>query len=550
MTQAFIQTSVTQMEWLKHKLFAALYANDSGRLLRCYFALYEKAKAKGLTETDEKYLRQVQEGVKKICFRPGDLNRKNRAPAPLNDIYNSLQALMRDRARRSDLFSLDYNTWKEAAALETWQADLVFQTAITFQLTSGCANFCRRCNEWALPRVRGHFDREAAETILQKLLAQGNRDLALYGGSDPLDWEDGSATLIDLLNAFPEKSEFSLLTKIPKGKEPRLSAIIGQGIDIAVSLTNRNRGRIEALENRLGLRFTKQHATPDLLIAACLDEDFATVKPSITDSYGTEISPDGVCIIIPTFTSALYPFGHKKIPVTKATAWFPVKRIGRMALLQDYFKPLQVIGQEGRSFYLSLLLDVQVENILLDNGDYNLTPPGMRSVKEYFEVFDEAARLKRRANTLSVMKRLKKDGLNQTSYRDLSQSQKTAYRKKISAHLEFTRKDKVLEARRCAAVFFLAAAMDYIRANPIKREIIAFLTRQEFEAKQEIRTFHDDFIRDYLDPDTDAWQLFRTQVLSLVHEGTHTIVADFIASCPAVFDPELDLFVSGKTPRP
>ena len=522
------------MEWQKHKLFAALYQNRTARLLRCYHALYEQAATLSLSESDEKYLRQVQQGIKILAAPPW--------PAPLKDIYQSLQARLRNRVRKAPAFRLDYLPWQKKTDLDPWQMSQVFKTAITFQLTSGCANYCRRCNEWALPRVRGHFTRTAAETILQQLLAHDNMDLALYGGSDPLDWEDGSATLIDLLTSLPAPSRFSLLTKIPKGKELRLAALVNQGIDIAVSLTHRNRDRIQALEARINTRFTKQHATVDLLIPACLDEDFSTVKPSITDSYGTEISPDGVCIIIPTFTSALYPFGHKKIPVTRATAWFPVKRIGRPALLQDYFKPLQVTGQSGLPFHLDHLLDVQVENILLDNGEYDLTPPGMRSVKEYFEIFDEAARLKRRANRLSVMKRLKKQYLAQSSYRDLSLPLKAAYKNKISAHLDFTQKEKVLEARRCAAAFFLAAAIDYIRANPIKNEIIAFLTRKEYGQLKAGKPWNN--VLDYSDPAADAWQLFRTQALALVHGGDTAVVSDFISSCPTSYDPDRDIFIS------
>ncbi len=68
--------------------------------------------------------------------------------------------------------------------------------------------------------------------------------------------------------------------------------------------------------------------------------------------------------------------GHKKLPVTRKTSVFPKKKIGRQALLVDYFKPLEVVGEPNTRFHLSRLLDVQVENILLDNGSMDLSPRG------------------------------------------------------------------------------------------------------------------------------------------------------------------------------
>jgi hypothetical protein len=540
-SQAFITTPASTMEALKHKVLSALYSGEKPRTLRCYHAVLERVRHKALSETDEKHLRQVQQAVKRIHL-PAGPELAEKKTSPLLDIYTALQTLLRDHARQRRPRYLGYDAWETRLDLAPWQMDRLFETAVTFQLTSGCSNFCRRCNEWALPRIRGHFTREAATKIIRMLLARGNRDLALYGGSDPLDWEDEDATLETLLADTDGDARFSLLTKVPRGRETRLKNLVRQGIDLAVSLTNRNRDRIEAIEKDLGQTLTKQHATPDLLIPACLDEDFTTVKPSITDSYGAELSLDGAAIIIPTFTSALYPFGHKKIPVLRQTQWFPVKKLGRPALLQDYFKPLQVIGRDGKARYLDRLLDVQVENILLDNGAYDLTPPGMRSAKEYFEVFEEEARRKRRVNTPSVMKRLKRN--METPYARLSPGEKTRYREKIAAHLDFTRKHQVLRARRSAASFFLAAARDYLNANPVKAEIMAFLTRNEYDTRRHQDHGSTPLALAFSAPDQDAWELFRQQCLLLIHAPDRALVAAFIASCPAVYDPERDLFVS------
>ncbi|MCG8636097.1 MAG: radical SAM protein, partial [Desulfobacterales bacterium] len=437
------------METLKNRFLAAFYTDNEAALSSEYRAILDTARDQPLSETDEKHLRQIQTAYK--CLSPSLSGTINDLP----QIHDRIQIRLRNMVRVKTPSYHEYSTWDNRLNLEPWQKDQVFKQAVTLQLTTGCSNYCRRCNEWALPRVRAHFTYGAAVKMIKALKHHDNTDLALYGGSDPLDWEDGKSTLVSLLENLDFPSRFSLLTKIPKGRESLVRQMADSGIPLSVSLTNRNKARIEALEQQMGKSLTKQHATPDLLIPACLDEDFISVKPSITDSYGTEISVDGANIIIPTFTSALYPFGHKKIPVDRDTAFFPVKKLGRPALLVDYFKPLEVSDKTGIPCHLSALLDVQVENILLDNGSYDLTPPGMRSVKEYFEVFDEKARHQRKKMTLSVMKRLKKAHLKNRPYAALSKHEKQRFRDDIQAHIDFSKKAPVMAARVSAASFFL-----------------------------------------------------------------------------------------------
>ena len=40
-------------------------------------------------------------------------------------------------------------------------------------------------------------------------------------------------------------------------------------------------------------------------------------------------------------------FGHKKIRITAKAKFIPGKKIGRPALLVDYFKPLGVVTEQG-----------------------------------------------------------------------------------------------------------------------------------------------------------------------------------------------------------
>jgi len=219
---------------------------------------------------------------------------------------------------------------------------------------------------------------------------QDNDDISLYGASDPLDWTENKKTISDIIE-YLEKLPlgYSLLTKVPRGKESLLKNLLEINANLSVSITSKNKVRIKKIEQALGKPISKQHDLEELLIPARLDEDFISIKPSITDGYGTEITPDGAFIIIPTFTSALHPFGHKKIRITSATTFFPVKKIGRKALLVDYFKPLEGYDLNKNKYHLDRLLDVQIESIILDNGSDELTPPGMRSLKEYLSIFEE-----------------------------------------------------------------------------------------------------------------------------------------------------------------
>ncbi|MBU0973024.1 MAG: hypothetical protein KKC20_20435 [Proteobacteria bacterium] len=529
----------------KNGFLAALYDRNLFLAESIYERIIETAEEKSacLTETEEKYLRQIQVAFKRLSplLPAGDSH-------GLQNKFSRLQSLIRKnvRAQSASPLRLEYTTWKNRVDLEAWQEKMVFTTAMTFQLSSGCSNYCRRCNEWALPKIRSHFSREALETILEKLGDAENTDLALYGASDPLDWEDSCVNLADILSGQALPLNFSLLTKIPKGKEALAKTLWQMDIPISFSLTDRNRSRIGALENQMSRSVSKQHALKDLLIPAGLDEDFISVKPSITDGYGTEITPEGVNIIIPAFTSALHPFGHKKLPVTRKTAFFPVKRLGRRALLVDYFKPLEVLGKSGTPFFLSQLLDVQVETLLLDNGSDALTPPGMRSLKEYFSIFKDHPRRQRKKMTRSVMARLKKQVLPWGGYKALPLEEKQLYRGKLTAHLEFCDKRLVAESRRCALSFFLSAVFSFAERQPVKGRIISFLNRAEtlsLEKKYGLKAARETAVTLFSLPNAPVWEIFRFYANSLVNGRQKESVKKFIGSCPSEYDPAKDRFV-------
>ena len=529
------------LEQLKNRFLAAIYQRNPGQARQIYLLIVDHARqslpAPG--EACEKILRQVQAAAHryKEFFTASAGARSCQALKPL------LADLA--RSRNKPIRHVSYAHWESSLDLLPWQMNRVFQNAITVQLTSGCSHFCRRCNEWALPGLRSHFSYPAAARILAELAARHNTDPALYGASDPLDWKDGPYTLADLLTPFSDTSRFSVLTKVPRGSHGILNRLIRQKIALSVSVTTRNRNRISLLETQAGLRLQKQHDSDDLLIPAGLDEDFCSVKSSITDAYGTEITPEGAAIIIPTFTSALYPMGHKKIPVTRKTTVFPVKKIGRRALLVDYFKPLEILGKTPAPCHLPGLVDVQVETMLQDSGSMDLSPPGMRNLKEYFTIFDEPARLRRKQMTPSVIQGLTREFLSNGRYRDLSGIQKQCFRQKISAHVAFCKKQIVTQSRICAVAFFLGSAMDYLAGQKEKKTILAHLIKAEadrLEKRYGKNRRKNDPERLLFTGDGDFFDRFRFYLTGLIFDRNKEAVRRFVQAHPAVYDPVADRF--------
>ncbi len=534
-----IATPDAPVEHLKNRIIAGLFVRDADNLTDLVHVACHTAAIPDLGETDEKFLRQILTALTRYRHQPG-------FPSGLKKQTLQLRSLLADKVRQAEPGYLTCTDWKARLDLTPWQKQAVFSQAITFQMTSGCSNFCRRCNEWALPKTRSHFTFDAVKRFIQTLLEHGNRDLALYGGSDPLDWCDPPYDITHVFKDLNEEIQFSLLTKVPKGTEALAKKLETSGIPLSVSLTDRNRPRINALEKEMDHPFTKQHATSDLLIPAGLDEDFSTVKPSITDGYGTELSPDGVFAIIPAFTSALHPFGHKKIRITVDTPFLPAKKLGRPALLVDYFKPMEVITAAG-SGILPDLLDIQVENILLDNGHDALTPPGMRSIREYFDIFSDKARQRRKKLTPAVVKRLKAQYLHDTNFKNLTPACKKKLKKQILAHVEFTKETYVASALICSVSYFLASVHAYLKDRPVKQQIIRHLTRLEYVASQQWPVSLSTPIHVSLETRAiDPWLVFRGHTLNLIHKGDPKPVVQFTLDYPARFHPEKDRFVNKK----
>jgi hypothetical protein len=333
---------------------------------------------------------------------------------------------------------------------------------------------------------------------------------------------------------------------VPKGRESLLTTLIKSNANISVSITSTNKNRISKVEQVLEQPLSKQHDLDELLIPAGFDEDFISIKPSITDGYGTEITPDGAFIIIPTFTSALHPFGHKKITITRKTNFFPIKKTGRDALLVDYFKPLKGYNLKNETMYLDHLLDVQIESIILDNGKEELTPPGMRSLKEYFEIFEDKPRLQRKKMTKAILKRLKKRFLFNTSFQNLSIKTKQVYLKKIRSHLDLCNKKKCIAAKLFSISFFLKSISIYVKTNSVKTKIMLFLLKKEIKTSDKKiggtadRNTPEDLL---IDAGKNSFDIFQYYILKLLDNPDNKIILKFIKTYPPKYDPIADIFI-------
>ncbi|MDA3791330.1 MAG: hypothetical protein PF503_22885 [Desulfobacula sp.] len=539
------------MEQKKNEFLAALYEKNFQNAEQIYIDIVKHAESQSeFSENIQKLLNQIQTIFKR--FKPALLQH---GTPRIKEYNNRLKNLLLAATKQSsaNILNINFLSWETKLGLSPHQKDLLYKTAMNFQLTSGCSNYCRRCNDWALPGVRSHFSHKAVLKILKHMADQGNDEISLYGASDPLDWEQDEKTIsniIDYLGTLP--LEYSLLTKVPKGKESLLKTLLKKHSNLSVSITSKNKARIKKIEQDFGSPVSKQHDLDELLIPAGLDEDFATIKPSITDGYGAEITPDGGFIIIPTFTSALHLFGHKKISVTSETNFFPAKKTGRQALLVDYFKPLEGYDLNKTQRFLTRLLDVQIESIILDNGTEELTPPGMRSLKEYLSIFEEKARLQRKKMTSSVMRRLKKQFLSNISFKNLSQKTRILYLKKISRHLNLCKKENCLLSKLSAVSFFLESIFIYAQKNEIKIKIMRFLLKDEIEHafniyKKPIKPITNRPPEELLiDPDIDSFDIFRFYIFCLLNKYNGLAICEFIRSYPSSYDPVADIFVQSS----
>ncbi len=175
-----------------------MYENDYQAAEKIYIDIFKYAKSKSeFNENTEKLLNQVQAAFNKLY--PCSLKL---LPSHKIQKYNKhLKHLILNSIKQSsnNISHIEFNDWETKLGLKPNQKDLLYKTAMTFQLTSGCSNYCKRCNEWALPKVRKHFSYDAVLTIIKHMVLQNNNEISLYGASDPLDWTHGKKNICDII---------------------------------------------------------------------------------------------------------------------------------------------------------------------------------------------------------------------------------------------------------------------------------------------------------------------------------------------------------------
>ncbi|CAD7838775.1 MAG: hypothetical protein [Olavius algarvensis Delta 4 endosymbiont] len=494
-----------------------------------------------LAEAEQKKVNQILVAAKNLGSRYGE-----NATAKLQPTRVKLKSALAQvvRAEVRDIDYVAYAAWRQNLPGDEALYRSILPNVASLQLSVGCSNFCRRCNEWALAGVRRHFDFDAARRIVQDLSGAGNDHYALYCASDPLDYQCSDRTIADLLRYMQQQgyhTRFGLLTKVPRGSEALARQLLAEGVDISVSLTEKNRGRIARIEAELGKTFHAHHDTAELLIPAGLDEDFATIKSSVTDNYGIEFTPEAAWMVIPTFTSALNPTGQCRLPIGPQPDWILRKRVGREALMVEYFKPLAVCDLDGRKFVLDYLLGPQIENVLLDNGDQDLTPPGMMNLAEYFKTFDPDIVHHRQQLAAAAIENLHQRIFQEKNIagRD-QQALELEFDRRKQAYLDFCDPEKVQGYKRRVFAFLLSAAAPYLDTHPDGLEIIRFLRRNDTEILEEYRGASVEML--VAGTKLGAFDSFTCLVHRMLTDPGDGQLATFLDSTPSAYNPELDRF--------
>jgi len=517
----------------------AIYGWNFGNAERIYKDILDKIDtAVALSEVDLKAVNQIQH-----AFRTFRRQINGNLSGDIRRIYERIRKrLAKDTSEQvKNVKYIEHDAWYEKIGLTKEQSHIMLGTVSTLQITVGCSVFCRRCNEWALPGPRKHFSFDAVTRFIEELFDAGNSEFSLYCASDPLDWECGDKSIINILEFMAEhgyKARYGLLTKIPRGTEKKIETLVSMGSDIGISITNKNRLKVENIENAVGKKLEVQHDFDALLIPAGLDEDFASIKSSITDNYGTEIAPEGAFLVIPTFTSALNPTGQRRIPITADTDFFLKKRVGRDALPVEYFKPLKAIDLKGQEVTLDRLFEAQIENILLDNGSEELTPPGMMTMHEYFRTYEPGAVKRRKMLLPAVAKGLRKEILSQEKYKENSRQKRYHhFKQRVRDYSESCRMQNVIRYKKNAFSYYLRSITGYLKTHPVERKMILHLRkkdRQKYE-KDYHRVFSgNDRSVDFLleEAETDTFNVFQILMFMLMENPENKMIQTFISKYP------------------
>jgi len=432
-----------------------------------------------------------------------------------------------------------FDDLKKMSGLSDSNFDLALKNMTSLQITSGCSNACRRCNEWALPGIRKHIRKKDILSLTETAIKLGNIDFTFYCASDPLDYKDGLDTISDILDTIHSKGHkpvFGLLTKLPSGSLSILEQLILNKRDIAISITNKNRTYTEPLIKKHPNSLSVQHDSEDLLIPAGLDEDFSTVKSSITDNYGFEITPEETFQVIPTYTSALNPTGQYRIPTSVNTRFIIKRKTGRHALAIDYFKPLTVINEHNLEITLNELTKPQIENILLCRDDENISPPGMMTLHEFFKSFEDDAVNRRKKIFPSVIQTLRQD-------KTLSSQD---FRNKLIEYHDICNHHTIIKYKTAAFSFFLKSIQIYLKKYKSERTIVRHL-RRDIPSIPDMLEKDRSLVAHIKDKSINSYLLLQHLLDKLLVNPENKLISEFIHMNPSLYHSISDRFMLQDT---
>ena len=501
-----------------------------------------------LSEADQKAVNQIQHAFKTLGGRiPVSYIDKMRC---FNRLVRKKLAIIVRKSINAPSY-IEFDKWRRSLMLDKQRFNIMLSNVTNLQITSGCNNFCRRCNEWALPGARKHFSFSAVKILINRLFEAGNPDFLLYGASDPLDWRWRDRTLFDIIKFMNQKgykTKYGILTKIPGGTEPVFEKLLYMDVDIGVSVTKKNKDKVNKIIKKTGKQIDVHHDVEELAISSGLDEDFLSIKSSITDNYGTEITPDGAFLIIPAFTSSLNLTGQYKIPVTEKTDFFIKKRVGLDALSVEYFKPVTAINKEGEEFVSGSLLDAQIQNIMIDSGSEEIAPPGIMNFGQYLKTYEHDAVLQRKKLFISVLKGFKKDVLqNSCGSENSKRNQYDLFRRKVNSYLEHCDITTSLYNKKIVFSYYLKAISEYLKKHEAERQIVLRLRKKDLDYyKEKYKSFFSKSIKDvdlFLDrSDIGTFVQFQVIMFMLLSNPDDVNVKKFIYKYPSRYVAELDSF--------
>ncbi len=540
--QCKIQTglNIFFFERKREQLLVSLFKKDYRSFAKIYKEVWDELnKNKYLYEQDQKAVSQIQNIFKKFKKKI------------IREVFWAEEIYIKIRKKNSDITKkeiknpgkVEFDDWFKLLGISQKQYWQVLKTVANFQITKGCSNYCRRCNEWALAGRRKHFSYSAVKRITKDIFESQNSKFVHYSASDPLDWEDCGKNISDLLMFMKKngyKSEYGFLTKIPKGTEHIAEKLLENDTDMAVSISDINRSRVGKIEKKVNKKFLSHHDSNDLLIPAGLDDDFVSIKSSITDNYGTEITPEGVFNIIPTFTSPLNLTGQCRIKINKETSFFLIGKTGMDGLCVEYFYPLKALNLQGKEFVLPGLLYPQVENLLLDGVVDAAVSPGMMNVYNFFKTFEKDAVKQRKKLVPAVVKTLKKQYYKNRKGSDSNRENVFLLGRDIKNYLDLCSMEKNNRFKKAALSYFLRSIVDYLIIYPDKREIVSYLRKQDKKKYDKIffdLNLSEEFIQNKYDKlEITTFDLFNIFILRVLNNPLDNLVIDYINRYPSVYN--------------